>query len=227
MREFLFDSPEFRTELGKSAHAAGEVEVLESIAKPGMHAIEIGANHGVTAVAIASRIGSQGWLYAFEPVPEYFAILEGNLSRNHVENASAHQLAVTDRPGRTRFYKHGGGSGIAPADEAEQIWVETTSITDFVADHEAVRIDLLNMDCEGSELLALQGAQPLLRDDAPQIFCEVHHGYLQQVGQSARELVTYLQHLGYRVQPLRVERLDEEVTLDTCSHIHASKPAGT
>ena len=224
MKEFLFDSAEFRTELGKSAHAAGEVEVLESIAKPGMHAIEVGGNHGVTAVAIASQIGSQGWLYTFEPVPEFFAVLEGNLRRNHVENASAHPLAVTDRPGRTRFYKHGGGSGIAPAGEAEQIWVDTTSITDFLTRHGAGRIGLLNMDCEGSELLALQGAQPLLRDDAPQIFCEVHHGYLQQVGQSAEELVAYLQRFGYHVKPLQMERLHEEATLEACSHIHACKP---
>ena len=49
MKEFLYGSPEFRTELAKSAHAAGEVEFLESIAKPGMRAIEIGGNHGVTA----------------------------------------------------------------------------------------------------------------------------------------------------------------------------------
>ena len=226
MKEFLYDSPEFRTELGKSAHAAGEVEFLESIARPGMRAIEIGANHGVTAVTIASRIGSEGWLYAFEPVPDHFAILQRNLSGNHIENASAHQLAVIDRPGRIRFYKHGGGSGIAPTEDAEQIWVEATTITDFLADHEVDRIDLLNMDCEGSELLALQGAQQLLRDDAPQIFCEVHRGYLQQVGQSAEELVAYLQRLGYQVRPLQVERLHEETTPQACSHIHASKPEG-
>jgi len=226
MKEFVYDSPEFRTELGKSAHAAGEVEFLESIAKPGMRAIEIGANHGVTAVTIASRIGSEGWLYAFEPVPEHFAILKSNLSRNHIDNASAHQLAVTDRPGRIRFYKHGGGSGIAPAEDAEQIWVDATTITDFLAEQNVDGIDLLNMDCEGSELLALRGAHPLLREAAPQIFCEVHHGYLQQVGQSAEQLVAYLQRLGYQVEPLHVERLHEEATLEACSHIHASKPKG-
>ena len=227
MREFLYDSPEFRAELEKSAHAAGEVQFLESIAEPGMRAIEIGANHGVTAVAIASRIGSQGWLYAFEPVPEYFAMLESNLSRNHVENASAHQLAVSDRAGRIRFYKHGGGSGIAPAEDAEQIWVDATTITAFLADQNVDGIDLLNMDCEGAELLAFRGAEPLLRRGAPQIFCEVHHGYLQQLGQSAEELVAYLQRLGYQVELLQVERLHEETTLKASSHIHASKPEGS
>jgi len=227
MKEFLYDSPEFRAELAKSAHAAGEVEFLESIAKPGMRAIEIGANHGVTAVTIASRIGSQGWLYAFEPVPEHFAILESNLSRNHVENASAHQLAVTGRPGLIRFYKHGGGSGIAPAEDAEQIWVEATTLADFLADRNVDGIDLLNMDCEGSELLALKGANPLLREDAPQIFCEVHHGYLQQLGQSAEELVAYLQRLGYQVELLQVERLHKATTLKASSHIHASEPEGS
>jgi len=224
MKEFLYGSPEFRTELAKSAHAAGEVEFLESIAKPGMRAIEIGGNHGVTAVTLASRIGREGWLYAFEPVPEYFALLERNLARNHVENASAHQLAVTDQTGRIRFYKHGGGSGIAPAEEAEQIWVEATTITDFLAGHKVDTIDLLNMDCEGSELLALRGAEPLLRENAPQIFCELHRGYLQQLGQSAEELVAYLRRLGYQVKPLQVERLHEETTFEACSHIYASKP---
>ncbi|MFW6107477.1 MAG: FkbM family methyltransferase, partial [bacterium] len=207
MKEFCCDSPDFLAELGQSAHAAGEVEFLGSIAKPGMCAIEIGANHGVTAVAIAASIGSEGWLYAFEPVPEYFDVLERNLCRNHVANASAHRLAVMDRPGRIRFFKHGGGSGIAPTDDAEEIWVEATTISDFLANQPRNGIDLLNMDCEGSELLALRGAEELLREARPQVFCEVHHGTLRQLGHSPEELVAYLQRLGYRVEPLHVERL--------------------
>ncbi|RLC63381.1 MAG: hypothetical protein DRI48_08510, partial [Chloroflexi bacterium] len=72
MNEFVLESEEFRRELQNSPHEAGEVEFLRSVLRPGMHVIEAGANRGVTAVAIAREIGSEGRLYTFEPVPEFY-----------------------------------------------------------------------------------------------------------------------------------------------------------
>jgi hypothetical protein len=53
---FLYDSPAFKDFLKDNPHEAGEVKFLELIAQEGMHAIDIGANIGITTVAIAKRI---------------------------------------------------------------------------------------------------------------------------------------------------------------------------
>jgi len=223
MSGFIYQSEEFQRELKNSPHHAGEVEFLRSICRLGMDVIEAGANRGVTAVAVAKVIGKEGHLHTFEPVPEYCAELKQNLSANGVVNASVYQLALSDRQGRIRFYKHGAGSGITPSPNAEELWVQATTVTDFLRDEKIDRIDLLNLDCEGSELLVLKGAKALLEEHAPEIFCEIHHPYLKELGQSVHDVITFLTGIGYDVQPLRVENVDAETSFENCSHICARK----
>jgi len=223
MERFIYSSKEFWDGLRNNAHHAGEVEFLRSIARPGMRVMDIGANRGVTTVALAKQVGSSGRVYAFEPVPEYYAELRSNLSCNGVDNVSTYMLALSDRTGRMGFYKHGEGSGITPTEDATETWVEATTLANFLAEHRIAGIDLMNMDCEGSELFALQGAQAILQGQAPRIFCEIHHGYLRELGQSAEGVVRLLGKIGYDVRPIQVVELHAETSLRECSHIYARK----
>jgi len=225
VNSFVFGSEEFQRELKDNPHHTGEVEFLRSVLRPGMRAIEAGANRGVTAVAISRQIGAQGHLYALEPVPEFYTELKENLRRNGADNVSAHQLALGNRRGRIQFYKHGGGSGITPAEDAEGLYVEATTLTDFLREQGEARIDFLNLDCEGSELLVLQGARKVLEDHGPQIFCEIHRDYLGKLNQSIGEVAGLLSGLGYEVRPLRVEELNAESSVEECSHVYARKPS--
>jgi len=225
MDSFTYGSDEFRDELQNSPHQGGEVSFLRSIARPGMRAIEVGANRGVTAVTIAKAIGDTGHLYAFEPVPEYYTALTENLFRNGVRNVDAYRIALSNRSARMRFYKRGGGSGITPAQGGQTIWVEAMTVTEFVVVQEIGRIDLINLDCEGSELLALDGAKAVLEKDEPQIFCEIHHAYLKELGQSSHDVIGYLSQFGYDVRLLQVEDCNTETSADKCSHVYAAMPA--
>ncbi len=218
---FDYGSEPFREELRRCPHLAGEVEFLRSIARPGMHVFDVGANRGVTAVALAKAVGAGGHVYAFEPVPEYYRQLKENLSLNRAANVSAYPLALSNRSGRIRFYKHGGGSGIARAEGAEVLWVDATTAAHFASDRRIGRIDLISMDCEGSECFVLQGARRILEKDAPHIFCEIHRQYLRELGHSVEEVVGLLRGLGYDPRPLQVESLGEKTGLEECSHIYA------
>jgi FkbM family methyltransferase len=221
MGPFVYDSAEFQRELDESPHLAGEVRFITSIAGPGMRVIEVGANRGVTAVALARRVGTQGHVYAFEPVPEFYDIVKENLSRNGVDNVSVYRKALSNSTATIPFFKHGGGSGIAPVEEADAIHVQTTTIDRFVAEQAIERIDIVNMDCEGSELNVLLGARGLLAEHRPQIFCEIHHEYLSQLDQSAAQIVAYLGSLGYDIEPSDVESPRKRPTIAECSHIYA------
>ena len=222
LEPFVYDSPLFQTQLKQDAHHYGEVTVLEAMAEPGMIGFELGANRGVTAIALAKRVGLVGQVHAFEPVPEYYAALMENLRLNEVGNVRAHQLAATDKEGTITYYKHGEGSGIVQAEDAEGIVVGTTSLDNFVTSEDLGQVDLINMDCEGAELLVLRGARDTLRREAPRLFCEIHHGYLSRLGQSVADIVEYLHSLGFEVKPVCVEALDKDVELESCTHILAA-----
>lgn len=79
------------------------------------------------------------------------------------------------------------------------------------------------MDCEGSELLIFSNAGDILQKQGPQIFCGVHHEYLQDLGQSVEDIVQLLGSLGYTVKPIQVENLDAPSDFATCSHIYAAQ----
>ena len=223
MNEFIFNKA-FRRELRDSAHHYGEVTFLESVLRPGMVVIEGGANRGVTTVAIAKTVGGKGHVHAFEPVPEYFSFLRTNISRNRIANVSVYNLALSNQTGSLVFYKHGTGSGVTPADDAEEVQVEAITIPGFLSTYRIPTLDFINLDCEGSELLIFQNARAVLEEHTPIIFCEVHREYLKALGQSVQDVVSFLTTLGYVVEPVQVEDLNTPSDFDRCSHIHASHP---
>ena len=218
---FLYDSPGFKNFLKDNPHERGEVKFLESIVKEGMNAIDIGANVGITTVTVARKIGRRGKLYSFEPTPEYFNILKENISSNGLENVKVYELAVTDQVGRAPFSQKELSSGIVFEEGAKKFEVSTTSIDRFLSEEKIERIDLINMDCEGSELLVLKGAKETLRKNKVKIFCEIHHDFLKQLGQSVEELVQYLQGLEFQVQSVSLDDLKMGNNFEKCEYIYA------
>ncbi len=222
MDTFIYNQ-DFKRELREDPHPFGEVSFLESLAEPGMTAVDVGANTGLTTVAIARKVGPGGRVYAFEPVPEYYRSLQANLSRNGIQNVKAYRLALGDRIGRVDYYKDGGGSGIVPQGGTEKLSVEVTTLDTFVEEEGLAEIDLISMDCEGSELLVLRGAERTLQTGPAKVFCEIHRGRLEALGQSLTQIVQWLEQRQFSVRPVLVHNLDKEVDYEGCTHIFASR----
>jgi len=218
---FLYDSPAFKNFLQDNPHERGEVKFLESVVEEGMDAIDIGANIGITTVAVAKRIGRRGKLYSFEPTPQYFNILKKNVPSNGLENVEVYEVAVTDQVGRAYFYQKGLSTGIVFEKGAEEFEVSTTTIDRFLSEEKVERIDLINMDCEGSELLVLKGAKETLWKNKVKIFCEIHHDFLKQLGQSIEDVVEYLQSLEFQVQSVSLNDLKVGNNFENCDYVYA------
>lgn len=152
----------------------------------------------------------------------FFETLEANIRRNKVPNATAYNFAISDRTGPLPFYKHGEGSGVTPAEDAEKIHVEGITIPDFLSTYHIRKVDFINLDCEGSELLIFRDAAVWLQGKAPPIFCEVHRQYMEALGHSVSDAVSFLSGLGYDIRPIQVEDLDTPSDFERCSHIYAT-----
>jgi len=221
MESFIYDSPTFRNFLKEHDHEGAEVKFLESIIKEGMNVIDIGANIGITTVAIANKIGKGGRVFSFEPAPEYFDTLTKNISSNGLENVEVYEQAVTHQVGRVDFYQKGLSSGIVFEEGVKRFEVSTTTLDRFLSGEKIERIDLINMDCEGSELLVLKGAKETLRKNKVKIFCEIHHDFLKQLGQSVGDIVEYLQKLAFKVQSVSLDDLRMGNDFKNCEYIYA------
>jgi FkbM family methyltransferase len=211
----------FEDYISNRPHEAAEVGFIQSIVEPGMKAIDVGANMGVITMALSRGIGRRGKVCAFEPLPKYFRILEGNLHANSLHNAKAFRLALTDHVGTVDFYDKGFSSGIVWEEGAPRIEVASTTIDDFVDERWRQGLDLIAMDCEGSELLALRGAEYTLRANSVKVFCEIHHGFLSSLGQSIGDIMEYLEQLGFEVQALSSGDMQATDTLDSAGYVFA------
>ncbi len=78
--------------------------------------------------------------------------------------------------------------------------VKTTTLDAYIERNAVRHVDLIKMDIEGAELLALKGASGLLcRDDGPIILIEIADVNTAGFGYKAKEIIVHLESLGYRV----------------------------
>ena len=161
--------------------------------------VDIGANIGAFSL-LAARQGATRVL-AFEPNAAAHACLQRNVAENGLDAVvRARRLAVTALAGEeVRFpvapsaYNRIAGQG----EDAEYETVETTSLSRIVANEAPGGIDLLKLDCEGSEY------DILFASDAPlqqvrEIRMEYHCG-------RGEELRGYLTSRGFRITRMQSE----------------------
>jgi FkbM family methyltransferase len=144
-------------------------QLVRRLLRPGATVVEVGANMGYHTLAMAEAVGPTGRIHAFEANPRMSALLRDTIAVNGYEDrVTLHPLAAMDAPGSLSFATHpshaGSGyvvRGAATADYTERVTVEGARIGDLLADVPA--LDLVRLDCEGSEPPALRGAESLLR----------------------------------------------------------------
>lgn len=69
-------------------------EAMRAVLRPGMHAVDVGANIGYYTLLMARLVGEGGRVHAFEPNPAAAARLRRNLEMNGI----AHRAAVYEAP---------------------------------------------------------------------------------------------------------------------------------
>jgi FkbM family methyltransferase len=140
---------------------------------PGDTAVDVGANVGYHTLAMAAAVGSGGQVHAFEASPDLMRLLRATMIVNGLSSVALYENAALDRPGTITLASAPGhyGSGHlvndAPSpdyDVAYSIRVEVAAVTlDAVLADLVPNVDLLHMDIEGAEPLALCGAETLIR----------------------------------------------------------------
>jgi FkbM family methyltransferase len=147
-----------------------EVErLLRRLLRPGQRVVEVGANIGYHTLAMAAAIGPAGRLDAFEANPETAALLAATIEVNGLaEWVHLHAAAALDAPGTVEFALHPTHRGAfhravaeTTADFTGRLRVPALTL-DAALGTEGPPVDLLRIDAEGSEPLALRGAAGLI-----------------------------------------------------------------
>jgi FkbM family methyltransferase len=187
-------------------HEKETTELLKKIVKEGNLFVDLGANMGYFTLLAAKLVGPQGKVFSFEPEPKNYRCLLKNIEINNYKNVIALQKAVSDRKGKTRLYICDYDSGhhtINKFDGIESysrgrftrkhsIEIETITLDDFFKNQED-SIDIIKMDIEGAEALALTGMDNILRKNKKlKMIVEFFPLLIRKMGNSPEEFIRKL-----------------------------------
>lgn len=163
--------------------------------------VDIGANIGAFTIAMARRADA---ILAVEPEPTNVNMLKFNIQSNFLgSRVIIEQAAVghTDAEGRLRLglnsLLHSVSTDIDKPAIGNFVEVNILSLSSLCKKHQIQFIDLLKIDCEGSEYSIIYGSNRDIFDRVRSIIVELHRcpGHNDEPDR----MIKYMKFLGFRV----------------------------
>jgi FkbM family methyltransferase len=216
--------------IGRDIYVNGVFERAEArfvmgYLSPGMIFFDVGANLGQYTLLAARAVTMSGQVHSFEPSDRMFAELSFNVELNQLANTCRlNHVAVSDRTGMARLSQYQAGAEVFGSlgnhrrDEASitgYVNVRTITLDSYVEEAGIAHIDLVKMDIEGAELLALRGAsRSLSKGIIRAIVLEMSDINTRGFGYTPLDIWEYIESFGYRLHNFdtygRISRMLED-----------------
>lgn len=149
-----------------------EINLLNSLINNGDTILDIGANIGLMTIPFSKMVGNNGNVISFEPQPEIYHILCGNIAINNLYNVKTNNIAVGSNKNpiylpKIDYTKSNNFGGISLLDKGE---IEITQIT--LDDLSFDKLNLIKIDVETMELRVLRGAYYTIKKHRPFLYVE-------------------------------------------------------
>jgi FkbM family methyltransferase len=182
---------------------------INSTLRPGMIALDIGANVGVHTLRMAACVGPSGAVWAVEPYAPFVDRLHKNLAINGFSNVTVLQAALSDVEGTAVLYVNAprnpnrnatlipdpGNTDVighaVPLARLDLVWHATMGRR---------HIDFVKIDIEGYELPALRAGSAMLRTCRPVVLSEFSGYYASKLGYSWSDILRFFEDCEYRVR---------------------------
>lgn len=162
---------------------------IDSILKPGMTFVDIGANIGFFTLRGASLVGPNGQVIAYEPNPDNCALIQLSSENNRFENIRIYQNAVAEAKQTFDFSVDISNGRILHEsninNELANYTVDAVTLDESLP--ALARLDLIKMDIEGAEPRAWQGMQQTIQQYRPTIIFEFSPSTIQLTSQTDPE----------------------------------------
>ena len=187
-------------------HEKSTTELFKKVVKNSNTVVDLGANIGYFTLLAAKLVGPQGKVFAFEPEPKNYSYLIKNIELNNYKQVIALQKAVSNKKGETKLYICDYDTGHHTINQYEGIEaysrgrktkehfieIETITLDNFFKDKKE-SIDVVKMDVEGAEALALAGMDRILKKNKHlKMFIEFFPLLIEKMGNSPKEFINKL-----------------------------------
>ena len=184
--------------------------IIDREVKPGDVVLDLGANIGYYTIMLAKLVGSSGKIYAMEPEPRNFDLLQENIKLNQVEAiVESFHMGASDSQGVGKLYlsKYSNIHSFLSHDDEDPdnshfVEVLLTDVSTFVQGKRPV--DMLRMDIEGYEVEVIQGLEKAIKDGSfsGRILFECHFPRYVEETHSMKKPLQMLIDQGYHARYL-------------------------
>jgi|SRR5450432_2133037 len=203
-----------------------DIYFLQNLVHPGDQCIDIGAHLGYFTIELSRLAGSDGHVYAIEPMSKFYNTLKGLLADKKIKNVSLGQRAMG---ADTEFVE----MGIPKVNKVKKFayarviksstfleYVESEQVKNITGDEffaHLQSVDFIKCDVEGLELAVFQTFQKIIQKHKPIILCELGDP------QDRRKLLDLLSPFTYKLFYLenkKLKPLEPESAIRPISHNH-------
>ena len=185
-----------------------DIDALVKQLPPRPLIVDIGANAGYFNIMLFSKI-KEATVYAYEPIPVNYELFRKNISFNPGMEKNIHLFnkAVTGTPRENveLFMEHSADNSVIASIYSDfdhqnkySIKVPAISLQEIFDGNGFTHVDLLKVDCEGSEYPIIYETPPALWAKVKRLTIEVHN--LDTDKRNETYLGKFLQQQGYTVE---------------------------
>lgn len=186
-----------------------ELKFVKHFINPNSNVLDIGANYGHYSIEMA-KLCPNGIVYAFEPIPFTYKVLEKIIQKFSFKNIKPYNNAVSNanidlEMVLPKLSFGGPNTGVAYIGEnkkeaSQKHIVKCLKLDDLIEE----KIDFIKIDIEGHEPKAFFGMENLLKKDKPAILIEFSYPCLERANESPLDFSNYIKgELNYQFYQLK------------------------
>jgi FkbM family methyltransferase len=160
---------------------------------------DIGAHAGYYSILASKKVGDDGEVYSFEPLPRNVSYLKKNVQINKCKNVNIVESAISDSDGMALF-SEGASSYEGKISPYGEINVSMKSIDSLMRISNLKKPDMLKIDVQGSEFRVLMGAKNTITKFKPKIFLSIHSPDLEKL------CLNFLLSINYRILKISYDK---------------------
>jgi FkbM family methyltransferase len=177
-----------------SIHEPEILKIIKDNVKKGDTVVDIGANIGQHTLFMSKFVGSQGFVYGFEPLKTNIDSIYRSIALNNIKNVQIENKAVGEVDKKIKIY--------VPANKNDRSSRELVGVmSDSQEEVDMITMDtyfknteinFLKIDTEGFEPEVLAGAKEIIKTCKPTILFEYAPKFYQHRNIKGVELLNYL-----------------------------------
>lgn len=175
--------------------------LVRRFVRPGMRVLDVGANIGYFSTIIASLVGPDGKVWAFEPTDAYRQRLAWHLEANGLAGrVKVLDYGLSDRQQSLEIAMEESTASLHPTTAGgDRQTVQLRRLDDVAGELGIDRIDFVKVDIDGHEPYFLAGARQTILKHQPVMVMEFNQASLDAASSDVRKLYEELVGMGYQL----------------------------